>query len=381
VSPTRLESAPPRRRHVPGAAALVLALAAVAAAPARAEAPAAPPATAASRPAAAPPRRLVVGTKPTPPFVIKERDGSWSGASMELWRDVSNDLGLTYEVQERDLEGLLRGATDGSLDVVVAALTVTAKREQAFDFCHPYYSTGLGIAVRPTGGGWTQTLRNLVSPAFLKVIGGLALLLFLAGLLVWLFERRRNPEQFGGVRGLGAGFWWSAVTMTTVGYGDKAPRTLLGRLIGIVWMFAAIIIISSFTAALSSSLTVSRLESSIRGPEDLPRARVGSVGAATSGAYLRQASIKFTDYDSPAAGLAALAAGKIDAFVYDQPILRYLAHQQKLPVMVLPETFDRQDYAFAVGPRSPLRERINGALIPHLRGRAWQETLDRYLGK
>ena len=73
------------------------------------------------------------------------------------------------------------------------------------------------------------------------------------GVVMWLGERRRNQAQFGGTaaHGIGAGLWWSAVTMTTVGYGDKAPVTILGRLLGLVWMFAAIIIISSFTAAIA----------------------------------------------------------------------------------------------------------------------------------
>ena len=64
--------------------------------------------------------------------------------------------------------------------------------------------------------------------------------------------------------------------MTTVGYGDKAPVTVMGRLIGLIWMFAAIIIISSFTAAIAASLTVSELGSDVENPNDLPNVRVGS---------------------------------------------------------------------------------------------------------
>ena len=45
--------------------------------------------------------------------------------------------------------------------------------------------------------------------------------LFGVGTLIWILERRKNPEHFSPipVKGLGSAFWWSAVTMTTVGYG------------------------------------------------------------------------------------------------------------------------------------------------------------------
>ena len=110
-------------------------------------------------------------------------------------------------------------------------------------------------------------MERFLSFAFLKVLLALAMVLFIAGLLVWFFEHKHNVGEFGAElpKGLGAGFWWSTVTMTTVGYGDKAPKTLGGRLVAIVWMFTGVIIISSFTAAIASSLTVTQLELKVRG--------------------------------------------------------------------------------------------------------------------
>lgn len=331
-------------------------------------------------------RELVVGTKVTAPFAMKSADGKWTGISIELWREIAERSGYTYRIEERrDLEGLLAGLQDGSLDVVAGALTVTSDREEAIDFSHPFFTTGLSIATTYAGNRpWLHVLTRFFSTDFLAVVAALLALLCLLGIVVWAVERRHNREQFGGSfwEGIGSGIWWSAVTMTTVGYGDKAPRTLFGRLIGLVWMFAAIIILSSFTAAIASSLTVSQLESKVRGLEDLPSVRVGSVPNSTSAAFLDERSIRFVDFATPVEGLQAVSDGRIDAFVYDAPILRYLARTDYPGrVRVLPETFSRQDYGLALQQGSLYREWINRFLLREIRSPQWEDLLKQYLGE
>ena len=327
---------------------------------------------------------LVIGTKEAPPFAIKQADGSWQGISINLWEAVAEDLGLRYEFRETDLPGLLAGVEDGFYDAGVAALTITAEREERMDFSHPFHVSGLGIAVQLEEGGLWLAVQRLVSPTFLKVVGALFGLLLLVGAAVWLFERRHNPEQFGGsaAQGIASGFWWSAVTMTTVGYGDKAPVSLGGRLLAIVWMFAAIIMVSSFTAAIASALTVSRLEARVQGPDDLPDVRVGSLGASTSASYLERRRTTFRAFDTPEVALRALADDELDAVVYDVPILRHLIQNEYTSILnVLPVTLETQYYGIALPVNSPLREPLNHALLERITDPTWQEVLYRYLGE
>src|SRR5262245_19059160 len=82
---------------------------------------------------------LVVGTKASPPFAIKNPDGSWTGLAIELWRMIAVDLGVKFEIREYDLKSLLAAVEKGEVDVGVGALTITAEREKAMDFCHPIY--------------------------------------------------------------------------------------------------------------------------------------------------------------------------------------------------------------------------------------------------
>jgi ABC-type amino acid transport substrate-binding protein len=330
------------------------------------------------------PQSLIVGTKQTPPFVIKHADGAWSGISIELWQMIAAELHLTYALREFDLQGLLTEVQQGTVDVAVAALTLTAAREQLFDFSHPFYTTGLGIAVQRSGTGKGQgILHRLLSWEFLEIIGALVGLLGLVGVVLWLCERKRNPQQFGHgiVPGVGSGIWWAAVTMTTVGYGDKAPVTVVGRIVALLWMFAAIIMISGFTAAITTVLTVRELKQMVQGPADFSRVRVGAVSGTTSDQYLQEKRLLYRTYPEARQGLQAVVQGEIDAMVYDAPLLRYLALSEfQDTIDVLPVTFERQDYGMAFPAESRLREPINRLILEKIYQPAWQDVLSRYLG-
>lgn len=333
-------------------------------------------------------RALVVGTKQAAPFAMRQADGTWRGIGIDLWQAIADKLDLTYELRERDLQGLLDGVQDGSLAAAVAAITITAAREQRMDFTHTFYSTGLSVAVQTYGGNTgLRVVQRLLSWDFLQVFGLFVLVLAGVGALVWLCERRRNPQQFSrrAVPGIGAGFWWAAVTMTTVGYGDKAPVTVLGRGLALIWMVVTLMLLASFIAAITSALTVTKLATRIDRPEDLIRRRIATVSGSTSEGYLRRQGITARAFATPQAALQAVANRKnrtIDAMVYDAPLLLYLARTQfQGAIAVLPITLERQDYGIALPPGSPLRESINRALIEIIHQPTWQGILDRYLGQ
>lgn len=331
-----------------------------------------------------PAKTLRAGIREAPPFAMKGDDGTWRGISVELWRRIAADLQWSYTWEESSLPDLLDAVEGGEIDVAVGALTVTAEREKALDFTHPFDTSGLGIAIPRRKESWLAGLRRLLSEPLLEAIGALCLLLIVIGALIWIFERKRNPEQFGGnaVHGIGSGFWWAAVTMTTVGYGDKTPRTFAGKLVGLLWMFAGIIMISGFTAAITTALTVSHFESSIGGPEDLSGLTVATIAGSTSEAYLREHRIAFERFPSPMEGLRAVAEGRVAAMVYDAPVLRYIAVTElQNRVHVLPITFERQDYAFALPNGSDLRELINTRMLEIITGSEWRATLEDYLGR
>lgn len=334
--------------------------------------------------AEAPPRTLIVATKETPPFAMKQSDGSWSGMSIDLWESVAASLGWQFEYREMDLTDMLEQVSDGRVDAAVSAITVTAEREKVADFTYPYFGAGLGLAyLEQEHSLFMVILRNFFSWSFLSAVLALVLVLLAAGAAVWVFERNRNKEQFGGKPwfGLGAGFWWSAVTMTTVGYGDKAPQTLGGRVVALVWMFTSIIVISTFTASIASSVTVDRLDASLLKSRPLESLRFATVDGTTGQEYADRHGYRRMSFASVDEALDALATREVDAVLYDTPILKYRSlRESERNLLIWPSILKSEEYAILLPTKSALTESLNVAIIEKIRDPSWAQLQKQYLG-
>lgn len=316
---------------------------------------------------------IIIATREAPPFAMKGEDGHWEGLAIELWRSVAESNGFEYTLVESDLAGMIDGVAAGQYDASVGALTITQAREESVDFSHPFYATGFGIATRKGSPGWLALIGQFFTWDFLQTLLILVGLLAFVGMLFWLAERRRNSEEFPeDARGVGSGFWFAAVTMTTVGYGDKAPRTPAGKMVALVWMFTALLIISTITGMIASALTAGRLEGQVNGPSDLDGVEVGTLARSAGEQWLSRDGVGSRSFATLEEGLAALAAGEIDAFVHDEPLLRYrIGRGKEQGLRVLPGSFGRQDYGIALPEESALREGVNLALLHHIESDAW----------
>jgi len=344
----------------------------------------------AQSPSAMPGPVLIVGTKEDPPFVMKEPDGSWSGISIDLWRRIADELHLRYRFKEVPLDELINGTAAGRLDAAIAAITITAPRLETVDFSEPYYHTGLGIAVPRRGTfEWLGQLPSLLSMSFLKALLYLIGAILLIGMLVWVIERRHTEHFRGGVKdGLATSLWWSLVTMTQA-VPERGPRTIPGRLVALFWMATSVASIAVFTAAITTQLTAKQLERiTVRGVADLRSSlagdrsvRVGGVEGTAALRYLAHERINFRTYHDAASGLNAVKTGALDAFVYDRPLLYWLAKKgYQDSVQVLDTTFDQQGYAIALPNNSTLRMPINRALLAIIGTQSWQDLNAKYLG-
>ena len=97
-----------------------------------------------------------------------------------------------------------------------------------------------------------KLLNGFASSTLIIIISVVLAIAF--GMLVYIIERPYNPV-FQDNRGLLTSLYWSFVTMTTVGYGDVVPVTLLGKAISVVWMFFGLMVAAVYTATLTNSVT------------------------------------------------------------------------------------------------------------------------------
>ena len=304
-------------------------------------------------------------------FVIKNGD-QLSGISLNIWRRVAEDNNLSYElVEQPSPKAGIEAVDDGEIDVLVGPISITSRRlaMPGIDFTQPYYlgKSGVLLPMRPPSilsrvqvfFGWAVISSVLVLISVLLVVGS----------LIWLAERNRNSEQFprNWLPGISSGMWFALVTLTTVGYGDKAPITRTGRGITGAWMVISLIAVSSLTASLASAFTLflsGATESGISAPAQLNGRRVAVV-EGTSGMELAQrGDMRIVSATNLRSAVQLLVNQQADALIFDRPAIRYhLKNNPNLALRLAPFTLSEETYGFVIKPDSPLRTPMDVSIL------------------
>jgi len=312
---------------------------------------------------------LLVGYTTAPPFIIKEGK-LLEGINIWLWKQTATSLNLNYKLVPMEFGAMLDALKKGEIDVSINPLTVTSERSKAFEFTYSYYAAHSTIAISEatTLEKFTGFLKNFFNQDFLKGLFVLTVIIFGFGLLGWYFERKENPEHFRDHgKGIWDGVWWSAVTLTTVGYGDKVPKTRMGKISAMILMFGGLLFISGLTASIASSLTVNQLSNSPDGFLSFKERKVGTITNSGAMEYLNKHFFKDVNgYSGVLPGLQDLKDGKITAFMYDEPILKYRIQEDPKysKLQILAVKFDVQFYAFGVArKRAELEKQISQQIL------------------
>lgn len=326
-------------------------------------------------------RPLRVVTKVIEPFVIKDED-RLTGFSIDMWEEISLLTDIPFEwVEVETVNEQLEAIIDGDADIAIAAISMTPEREEVLDFTHPYYLAGLQIM---TSGKHQSTFASLLSfifsSRFLIGLGTILVILIFVGHLVWLVERKVNPDfPQHYFKGIWEGMWWAAATVTTVGYGDKTVKDKLGRLIGIFWMFAGLFLIANFTAYVTAEVTASRLQTSITGIDDLPGKRVVTASNTTSAEFLREENISFQTVETIEEAYILLENDEADAIVYDEPVLQFhVANSGNPSLLLVGSPFRLEYYGIALQTESPYKEQINQALLEIRENGTYNELITKW---
>ena len=310
---------------------------------------------------------LRVGVAGSAPFVISSKN-ELSGISVELWQSVASQAGWTYNFQNfKSVETALADLKSGKIDVLIGPISITSERTKTVRFAQPYYQSSLSIlSVSKAPSIWDR-ISPFFSMNLLIAIGIFIFILAIVGSLFWLAERKENPEQFPPdyIRGIANGMWCAIVTMSTVGYGDIAPKTLRGRIVAGGWIVISIIFATSMVAGIASTLTLSSINHTvITKAEDLNRKNVAVPAGSPAASFIKEYGGKEVPLDNIAQGIQLLKDKKADAMVFDRPqLLYYLKKYPEKHLTISHPEYEKQGYGFVFPLHSPLVHPTNIYLL------------------
>lgn len=252
-------------------------------------------------------QQVPVVASPAPPLIAEDGEGRWVGPAADLVRQAASETGASVSFSGATQAGLEAQMRRGE---AAAALATGDVPQQGYIRSLPLHVDAIGVT--GTSTGLLRTLENLFTPAFFWIALGLSILLLIVGTIMWLVERRQTEDfqKDGAIQGVGQGFWWAGVTMTTIGYGDTVPMTTLGRAVALLWMLVSMALTASLTAALVSAGQGTGGASDLSGVVD--GKRVAVVAQSPAAAYFAAAGQPVTSYPTLEAALSAEDADEVD---------------------------------------------------------------------
>ncbi|MEJ0015490.1 MAG: transporter substrate-binding domain-containing protein [Acetobacteraceae bacterium] len=318
-----------------------------------------------------------------PPFVQKAADG-YTGFTWDLWRQIADDLNLTYELQTANtVADALRLVREGKVDIAVADLSITADRFQVMDFSQPYFDAGLRIMIDEDRHA---SLRNLIGDlrqgGHLRVYAWIGVFILIGTIVLTLVDRRWHPEfphEWGS--GLAESFYH---VMSVATSGSTSHRNLFGAFgtaLGALWLACGVAVVAYITSSITSVMTASTIAHQINGPADLGGKRVGALIGSVGESYCRAAMLDVQSFDTMEQAVEALLKGQVTAIVRDAPVLEWFdtAHPE-LPVTVVGPVFKAEKYGFALPSGSPLTRPVSEAILRLKDSGALEALRMRYFG-
>ena len=307
---------------------------------------------------------LTVVTVERPPFSMVE-NGKQTGFSIDLWEALASDLERQFQIdQVNEFADMFSRIQSGTADLAIANISITAEREREMDFSQPIFESGLQIMMKGSADSQISIFRTVFSRDLFIAATIALVLLFATGMLMWRFERKVQPYFDTPAKdAMFPAFWWALNLVVNGGFEERVPKTPVGRLFGVILVISSLFIVSIFVAKVTAVLTVGAIQSSINGVNDLYGKDVATISGSTASTYLDARDIRFREYPGLNELLEEFETGKIDAVVFDAPILAFYANNSNGDAKMVGTAFRRENYGIVFPSGSKLAEPINQSLL------------------
>ncbi|GAB6033164.1 hypothetical protein CHUAL_012772 [Chamberlinius hualienensis] len=273
-------------------------------------------------------------------------------------------------------------------DLTIAPLTITSARERVIDFTKPFMSLGISIMIKkpmkqkPGVFSFMSPLSSEIWMCVIFAYVGVSIVLFLVSRFSpyeWRWEESVLGTGVTNDFGICNSFWFSLGAFMQQGC-DFSPRSLSGRIVGSVWWFFTLIIISSYTANLAAFLTVERMVSPINSADDLSRqteVEYGTIRQGSTQEFFRNSKIavyaRMWEFMNSRSHLfvqsydlgierVRKSKGKY-ALLLESTKNDYVNERQPCDTMKVGRNLDAKGYGIATPLGSPLRDDLNFAVL------------------
>ncbi|XP_055931528.1 glutamate receptor ionotropic, kainate 2-like isoform X2 [Argiope bruennichi] len=349
---------------------------------------------------------LKVTTIESTPYVMIKADKNltgndrFEGFCIDLLKTIADLLGFSYELyivpdkkfgaentSTGEWNGLVREIIDKTADLAVAPMTINYARESVIDFTKPYMNLGIGILFK-LPKSMPSRLFSFMSPLAVDIWIYVLAAYALVSLCMFIVARFspyewQNPHPCFSDSGvmenqfsLANSFWFTIVTLMHQGC-DLNPKATSTRIIGAMWWFFTLIMISSYTANLAAFLTVERMITPIESVEDLAEQNKIAYGTLEGGSTMtffrdskietyqkmwrfmeNRPSVFVSDYEE---GIKRVLEGNY-AFLMESTILDYSV-QRDCNLTQVGGLLDSKGYGIATPMGSPWRDKISLAIL------------------
>ncbi|XP_032002474.1 glutamate receptor 2 isoform X1 [Hylobates moloch] len=359
-------------------------------------------------------KTVVVTTILESPYVMMKKNHEmlegnerYEGYCVDLAAEIAKHCGFKYKLTivgdgkygARDADtkiwnGMVGELVYGKADIAIAPLTITLVREEVIDFSKPFMSLGISIMIKKpqkSKPGVFSFLDPLAYEIWMCIVFayiGVSVVLFLVSRFSpyeWHTEefedgRETQSSESTNEFGIFNSLWFSLGAFMQQGC-DISPRSLSGRIVGGVWWFFTLIIISSYTANLAAFLTVERMVSPIESAEDLSKQTEIAYGTLDSGStkeFFRRSKIAVFDkmwtymrsaepsvfVRTTAEGVARVRKSKGKyAYLLESTMNEYIEQRKPCDTMKVGGNLDSKGYGIATPKGSSLRNAVNLAVL------------------
>ncbi|XP_018576212.1 glutamate receptor ionotropic, kainate 2-like [Anoplophora glabripennis] len=233
----------------------------------------------------------------------------YEGYSMDLIQEIANIIGFRFEFHltkdgqygkwdesQKRWTGLVGDLLEGRAQLAICDLTITHQRREAVDFSTPFMSLGISILYKEEAEEDINMFAFL-DPFSMPIWIYTATLYLVISVVLYFISRmtpgdwenphpcNENPEELENIWSIKNCLWLTLGSIMTQGC-DILPKGISSRMAVSMWWFFSLIVTSSYTANLAAFLTKDRMESSIKGAEDLAKQTKIKYGVVDGGSTM-----------------------------------------------------------------------------------------------